>query len=95
MKTEMEECKMREEIKDSSRRRVGYIEDALYGKKNILDDRGHKLGEIRTEAGKLWAYDAMLHRLGYWDQSINTTRDTAGRTIGKGNLLLNFFFKNL
>ncbi len=86
---------MREEIKDSSRRRVGYIEDGSYGKKIILDDRGHKLGELRTESGKLWAYDAQLHRLGYWDQSGNTTRNTVGQMIGKGNLLLDFFFKNL
>lgn len=92
----MEVCKMREEIKNSSRKRIGYIEDGLYGKKIVLDDKAHKLGEIREEyGGKLVVYDWMLHRLGHWDNRNDITYDKNGRRIGKGNLLLNFLFDNL
>ena len=87
---------MREEIKNSSRKRIGYIEDGPYGKKIILDDKALKLGEIREEyGGKLAVYDRMLHRLGHWDNRNDVTYDKNGRRIGNGNLLLNFLFENL
>ena len=90
----MEECKMREEIKDSRGKRIGYIEDALYEKKNILDAQGRPLGQIRPEGNRLAAYDKAGRKLGYWDKYFDTTYTLAGIKIGKGNLLLDFFFKN-
>lgn len=86
---------MREEIKDSSRKRIGYIEDGSYGKKNILDAQGHPLGQIRPEGNNLGAYDKAGRKLGYWYKDFDTTHTLAGKKIGKGNLLLNLFFDNL
>ena len=43
---------MREEIKDSRGKRIGYIENALYEKKNILDAQGRPLGQIRPEGNR-------------------------------------------
>ncbi len=85
---------MREEIKDSRGKRIGYIEDATYGKKNVLDLQGHILGQIRPEGNRLAAYDKVSRKFGYWDKYSDTTYTLAGIKIGKGNLLLSFFFKD-
>jgi hypothetical protein len=43
--------------------------------------------------GNLIAYDKMNRKLAVYDSKQNYTKDTKGRRLGKGNLLLNVFFQ--
>ncbi len=91
---EMEECKMREEIKNSSRRTIGYIEKLSGGRTEVREKNFNKLGEIREEGEKLVAYDRHFSRMGYWQKRDDTTYDRTHRKIGKGNLLIDLYFNN-
>ncbi|MDD5909725.1 MAG: hypothetical protein SO146_02405 [Eubacteriales bacterium] len=55
----------------------------------ILRDKfGKKIGTIKTDYNGIQTiYDALNRKKGTYDPRTNTTRDSAGRSIGKGNLL--------
>lgn len=90
----MEECKMREEIKDSRSMRIGYIDKQLNGKATIYDKNYRRLGEIKPEGSYLVAYDSSYRRMAKWNERDDTTYDAMNRRIGKGNLLIDLYFNN-
>lgn len=84
---------MREEIKDSRRNRIGYIDRQLNGKCTIFDRMNSRIGEIRPNGHRLEAYDKLGKKLGYWDETNDTTYDARNSRLGKGNMLMGFFFQ--
>lgn len=84
---------MREEIKDSRRNRIGYIDRQLNGKCTLYDKMNARIGEMRPNGHRLEAYDKTGKRLGYWDETNDTTYDARGSRLGKGNMLMGFFFQ--
>lgn len=84
---------MREEIKDSRRMRIGYIDKQLNGRITVYDKMNRRLGEIKPEGSYLVAYDSMNRRMAKWNERDDTTYDTMNRRMGKGNLLIDLYFK--
>ncbi len=84
---------MREEIKDSKRQRIGYIDRQLNGKITIYDKTNFKIGDIRPEGKKLVAYDKKGFKFAYWDENQDATFDKSFRKISKGNILVELFFQ--
>ncbi len=84
---------MKEEIKDSRRQKIGYIDRQLNGKSTIYDKMSSRLGEIKPEGHRLVAYNKIGQKLGYWDENSDATFDKIGRRIAKGNVLLDMYFQ--
>lgn len=84
---------MREEIKDSRRMRIGYIDKQLNGRITVYDKNFVRLGEIKPEGSYLVAYDKAYRKMALWKENDDTTYDTSYRKIGKGNLLIDMYFK--
>ena len=84
---------MREEIKDSRRMRIGYIDKQLNGRITVYDKNYRRLGEIKPEGNCLVAYDSSYRRMALWKENDDTTYDTSFRRMGKGNMLLDLYFK--
>ena len=82
-----------EEIKDVRRNRIGYIDRQLNGKCAIYDKMNMRIGELRPNGHRLEAYDKMGRKLGYWDENNDTSYDARGMRLGKGNMLMGFFFQ--
>ena len=82
----------REPILYARKNRIGYIETSITGRSIIRDKMNRKIGELKPSGNRIVAYDGMLHKLGYYDKFRDATFDTMNKKIGKGNLLLNFFF---
>lgn len=58
---------------------------------DVLRDRhGNRIGEIRSEGGKLVIRDKNGNRLGSYDPKENVTRDASGNRYCTGNMLTNF-----
>ena len=82
---------MKEPVKDGWKT-IGYIDKQSNGTISIYDDLYRYLGYIRREFNWLVAYDNINRRLGYYDEINDCTCDQPYRQIGKGNLLMNFYF---
>lgn len=54
----------------------------------LKDIYGRKVGVIKKENGKMYIYDVLGRRLGYYDGTY--TYNIQGRRIGYGNLLVLF-----
>lgn len=55
------------------------------------NDKGHKVGSIKMEAGYMVAYDYKGQKLGKYDSKTNKTIYANGAVYGEGNMLTNFF----
>ncbi len=84
---------MKEEIKDSRRQRIGYIDRQLNGKSTVYDKMNMRIGEIKPEGHRLVAYNKMNLRMGYWDENSDATFDKNNHRIAKGNVLLDMYFQ--
>lgn len=84
---------MREEIKDSRRMKIGYIDKHLNGTITVYDKNYRKLGEIKPNGNYLVAYDSSYRKMAMWKENDDTTYDTSYRRIGKGNMLIDLYFK--
>ncbi len=83
----------REPILDAKKKRIGYIETTSSMGRTIIRDQVNRIkGELRTSGNKIEAFDASHQRLGYYDKLRDETFDRSNKRLGKGNLLLNFFF---
>ena len=86
---------MREDIKDNRNMRIGTIDRQLNGCITIYDKSNYRIGEIRPEGHRLYAFDKSNYRIAYWDENSDTTYDyKTNRRIDKGNLLVSLFFQN-
>ena len=57
-------------------------------KQNLRDKRGRILGWFDDGIdGKIYLRDWMGRRCGWYDTKSDTTRDSQGRLVGRGNLL--------
>jgi hypothetical protein len=83
---------MREELRDKRNQRYGYIDKQLNGQIKVMDKNGNRLGEIKPEGSYLVAYDKNFRRLGKWYENDDCTYDANNRRLGKGNMLLSFYF---
>ncbi|MDR1245930.1 MAG: hypothetical protein LBK57_02750 [Clostridiales Family XIII bacterium] len=81
----------KEEIRDAKRNKIGYMDRKLNGECVIYDKRSNKIGTIKPQGDRLIAYDKRNIKLGYWDESSNTTFDAKGKRLGKENLLMGFY----
>ncbi len=84
---------MREDIRDRSGKKIGYVEHWSTGKTTVHDARGNKVGEIQTLMNRVLAYDDYGRKLGYWDKSFGATYDARGNKISQENTLYELFFK--
>ena len=84
---------MREELKDKRNQRIGYLDKQLNGRTTVYDRNNGRLGEIRPEGHYLVAYDKMNRRMGKWYENDDYTYDANNRRLGKGNMLLSFYFE--
>lgn len=84
---------MKEEIKDSRRQKIGYIDKQLNGRSTIYDKTSTRLGEIKPEGHRLVAYNKTSQRMGYWDEISDATFDKSGRRLAKGNTLLSMYYQ--
>lgn len=89
-----EESTMNEQIlKDKRGIRYGKISAESNGNSIIYDKLNNRLGTIKVDSSSHYiAYDKMNRKLATYDIRLDVTKDTMGRKIGKGNMLLNFFF---
>lgn len=53
----------------------------------LKDKRGNRVGEVRSESGRLVLVDSHGTRLGEYDPKTNMTKDAHGNRVGQGNLL--------
>ena len=82
----------REPILDAKKKKIGYIETRPNGNSVITDIHFRKLGELKVSGNRIEAYNAKFQKLGYYDKPHDATFDRSFKKLGKGNLLLNFFF---
>lgn len=83
---------MKEAIRDKRRMIIGYVDKKLNGEYIIYNKSNLRLGIMKPSGSKLYAFDKSNRRLGYWDERTNTTYDKNNKRMGKGNLLIGFYF---
>ncbi|HZK61996.1 MAG TPA: hypothetical protein VFC41_07950 [Anaerovoracaceae bacterium] len=80
-------------LKDKRGIKYGKILSDTKGNSTIYDKMNSKLGTIKLDSSShLIAYDKMNRKLATYDMKLDATKDSMGRKLGKGNMLLNFFF---
>ena len=82
---------MKEKLSDKGRT-IGYIDRKLNGECMVYDSRNIRIGIIKPNGSKLYAYDKLSRKIGYWDERTDTTYDKNMHKIGKGNLLISLYF---
>ena len=85
---------MRKDIKNNRNQKIGSIDTQLNGRSVIYNKVGSKIGELRPEGSKLVAYDKSGRRMAYWDERSDTSFESNGRRISKGNVLMDLFFQD-
>ena len=53
----------------------------------LKDSSGNKIGEIKSQGGRMVLYDKGGNKLGSYNPDNNTTYDRNGNKYGSGNLL--------
>ena len=81
-------------LKDKRGIRFGKVSTDARGNATIYDKMNLRLGTIKVDStGNQAAYDKMNRKLAIYDSKLDVTKDKMGRKIGKGNMLLGFFFQ--
>lgn len=81
-------------LKDKKGIKYGKISSDSKGNSTIYDKMSIKLGTIKVDSlSHLIAYDKMNRKLATYDPKADVTKDPMGRKLGKGNMLINFYFQ--
>lgn len=86
----------KEILKNKKGLRIGYVSRDSKGNATIYDKHNKRLGVVKIDSsGNQTAYDNTSNRMAVYNLRSNVTKDRIGRTIGRGNVLVNLYFEIL